>query len=72
MTTAAEAIIRTECADLRTKLQTAERRIVDLEGCKFRLNGLIVARDVKIAELHDQLSKAYAELDALRAGELPY
>ena len=74
MTSAAEAIARTECADLHRRIAALERTITAAEACKFRLNWLLGVRDSEIDALNRQLAKLQAELDAAREGvlELPY
>ena len=48
MTSAAEAIARTECADLHRRIAILEGDLDAAETCKHRLNTLIVARDNEI------------------------
>ena len=74
MTSAAEAIAHTECADLHRRIDALEKTIAAGVACKSRLNALIVARDNEIDALNRQIAKLQAELDAIRAGllELPY
>jgi hypothetical protein len=67
MTTAAELSARTTCEDLRRQLTTARNTIVELNACKFRLNGLIVARDTEIAALTATIIRLQAQLTALQA-----
>ena len=72
MPTAARLTTATECADLERRLAIAQNTITELQACKFRLNGLIVARDTEIANLQTQVARLTAELAAARKGELPY
>jgi hypothetical protein len=74
MTTGAEAIATTNCADLRLKLECVNRQNDVLASRVMRLNGLILARDNEIAALTAANERLQAELDAARAGllKLPY
>jgi len=70
MTTAAEAILATDCADLANKLACVNRQNDILASRVMRLNGLIVARDNEITALQVQLGDLQAQLDLARAGVL--
>lgn len=63
MTTAAELDARTAC-DLCRQLTSAQNTIAELQATKFRLNGLIVARDREIDALQARAEALQAELDA--------
>ena len=70
MTSAAEAIARTECVDLHRRIAVLQGDLDAAETCKHRLNTLIVARDNEIDALTRRLAKLQAELDAAREGVL--
>jgi hypothetical protein len=72
MTTAAEAIARTDCADLKRRLLVLQDKLDMRDSTVFRLNALLVIyeRERDVAEA--TIARLTAELAAARAGELPY
>jgi hypothetical protein len=68
MTTAAEAILSADCADLSRQLATANAALAELRACKLRLNALIVARDREINTLQGTIARLEAELTEARTG----
>ena len=61
MPTAAEALLSTDCADLRAKIATRDAMIAGLDARVNRLNKLIVERDQEIDRLNDKLERQLKE-----------
>lgn len=74
MTTAAELLARTDCADLRRDNEDLQRQNDVLTGRVARLNALLVIKEREAEAMEAAIITLQAELDAARAGllELPY
>ena len=68
MPTAAEAISRTDCADLRKEIETRDRCIAVLNARVNRLNELLVTLNRERTEADATITALRAELAELRAG----
>ena len=68
MTTAAEACLQSECADLKRRLDFLATRCANKDGTIRRLNELLVLRDAECDRLTTALERAQAECAELRAG----
>ena len=68
MPTAAEALARTDCDDLRKELETRDRCIAVLNARVNRLNALLVTLERERTEADATITALRAELAELRAG----
>ena len=68
MPTAAEALLTTDCADLRAKIATRDTMIDGLNARVGRLNKLLVQHERELDEAEATIIALRAELAEVRAG----
>lgn len=70
MTTAAELLARTDCADLRAANEDLQRQNDILAGRVQRLNALLVLREREIDNQTAAIEEMSGDLERLRKGEI--
>ena len=68
MPTAAEALLTTDCADLRAQIATRDTMIAGLNARVDRLNKLLVQHERERDESEATITALRDELDRVRAG----